>query len=225
MYPAQEIIQAVLGEKRDGWGEHPQRAGCRNQAKFATQSDDGQRLRAATLGARNLVPAPDGAVAGGVSGSNGPACPRPGIASLLLLQHWPNPVLSSNSTSPQSSISGCLWPLSAPTSAVCSGLAALIWHKGGKPDPGLRAVVPFPTTLCSLFTHLRCIQQSPRLLLHPLLLHFILITQLPPQQQRAHSSTETSDIFVHTAPTSCFPMQQKPVDGVLIIGFHLFPAK
>lgn len=66
-------------------------------------------------------------------------------------------------------------------------------------------------------------QLGPRLLPQLLLPRFVLIRQL--QEQPACSSAETSDIFVHTALPSCFLMQQKSVDSVLIIGFHLFPVK
>lgn len=62
-------------------------------------------------------------------------------------------------------------------------------------------------------------QLGPRLLLP----RFVLIRQL--QEQPVCSSAESSDIFVHTAQASCFLMQQKSVDSVLIIGFHLFPVK
>lgn len=105
-----------MGEQQDRQeGERQRRVGCRNQVDFTTQSDAVCRFPAAALGARNLVPAPDRAVAGGVSRSDGPADLGPQTMFLLLAWYRPNPVLDSNTTTPQSSVLGWLWPPSAST--------------------------------------------------------------------------------------------------------------
>lgn len=115
-----------------------------------------------------------------------------------------------------------------PPQCSLSRFSCLIWHKRGNQILIFRKLHHSLPPLCCLSLHIHQMlpaepQPGPRLLPHLLLPRSVLIRQL--QEQPVCSSAESSDIFVHTALTSCFLMQQKSVDSVLIIGFHLFPVK